>query len=68
MTFYLLKKDSIIFALYRSNLTEMDMKCKQMILLTMKVNNAYHKKLRFIRTKIVNLEIFFRVNTNIIII
>ncbi|XP_022169092.1 odorant receptor 33b-like [Myzus persicae] len=54
------QKDSILFALYSSNWTEMDMKCKQLILLTMKLNNANHKQLKFTRTKIVNLEMFFK--------
>ncbi|CAI6346948.1 unnamed protein product [Macrosiphum euphorbiae] len=54
------QKDSIIFALYSSNWTEMDMKCKKLILLTMKMNNANYKKLKFTRTKIVNLEMFFK--------
>jgi len=61
--FSLFKKDSIIFALYSSNWTEMDMKCKRLILLMMKLNNANHKKLKFTRTKIVNLEMFFKVST-----
>ena len=65
-TFFLSQKDSIIFALYSSNWTEMDMKCKKLILLTMKMNNANYKKLKFTRTKIVNLEMFFKVSTNII--
>jgi len=64
--FFLSKKDSIIFALYSSNWTEMDMKCKKLILLTMKMNNANYKKLKFTITKIVNLEMFFKVNTKII--
>eukprot|EP00102_Acyrthosiphon_pisum_P024972 XP_016662182.1 PREDICTED: odorant receptor 46a-like [Acyrthosiphon pisum] len=54
------QKDSIIFALYSSNWTEMDMKCKKLILLTMKMNNANQKKLKFTRTKIVNLEMFYK--------
>ncbi|XP_060874665.1 odorant receptor 46a-like [Metopolophium dirhodum] len=54
------QKDSIVFALYSSNWTEMDMKCKKLILLTMKMNNANHKKLKFTRTKIVSLEMFFK--------
>eukprot|EP00102_Acyrthosiphon_pisum_P024503 XP_016661713.1 PREDICTED: odorant receptor 4-like [Acyrthosiphon pisum] len=37
------KKDSIIFALYSSNWTEMDMKFKKLTLLTMKMINANHK-------------------------
>jgi len=43
----------------------MDMKFKKLILLTMKMNNANHKVLKFTRTKIVDLEMFFKVNTNI---
>eukprot|EP00102_Acyrthosiphon_pisum_P026807 XP_016664017.1 PREDICTED: uncharacterized protein LOC107885094 [Acyrthosiphon pisum] len=58
--FNLIMKDSIKFALYSSNWTEMDMKCKQLILLTMQLNNANQKKLRFSRTKIVNMEMFFK--------
>ncbi|XP_060857454.1 uncharacterized protein LOC132935036 isoform X1 [Metopolophium dirhodum] len=58
------QKDSIIFALYSSNWTEMDMKCKKLILLTMILNNANHKKLKFTRTKIVNLEMFFKTMGN----
>ncbi|XP_022169059.1 odorant receptor 46a-like [Myzus persicae] len=54
------QKDSIVFALYSSNWTEMDMKCKKLILLTMQLNNANHKKLKFTGTKIVNLEMFFK--------
>lgn len=47
----------------------MDMKCKKLILLTMRMNNANYKKLKFTRTKVVNLEMFFKVNTiNIITI
>ncbi|KAL4098228.1 hypothetical protein QTP88_022872 [Uroleucon formosanum] len=54
------QKDSIIFALYSSNWPEMDMKCKKLILLAMKMNNANQKKLKFTRTKIINLEMFFK--------
>jgi len=46
----------------------MDMKCKKMILLTMKMNNADQKKLRFTSTRTVNLNMFFKVSTIIIII
>jgi len=46
----------------------MDMKCKKLILQTMQLNNANQKKLRFTRTRIVNLEMFFKVRTNEIII
>ncbi|XP_022169091.1 uncharacterized protein LOC111032915, partial [Myzus persicae] len=53
------QKDSMAFALYSSNWTEMDMKCKKLILLTMKLNNTNHKKWKFTRTKIVDLKMFF---------
>ncbi|KAF0766000.1 odorant receptor 46a-like, partial [Aphis craccivora] len=52
------KKDSIIFALYSSNWTEMDIKCKKLILLAMEMNNANHLKMKFTSTKIVNKEMF----------
>eukprot|EP00102_Acyrthosiphon_pisum_P020628 XP_016657838.1 PREDICTED: odorant receptor 46a-like [Acyrthosiphon pisum] len=58
------QKDSIIFALYSSNWTEMDMKCKKLLLLTMKLNNANQKKLKFTRTRIVNMEMFFKTMGN----
>ncbi|XP_022177095.1 uncharacterized protein LOC111038350 [Myzus persicae] len=54
-----IKKDSIIFALYSCNWTEMDMKCKKLILLTMRMNNAHHQKLQYTRTRIINMEIFY---------
>jgi len=44
----------------------MDIKSKKLISLTMKMNNANYKKLRFTRTKIINLEMFFKVSTNIV--
>ncbi|XP_050433969.1 uncharacterized protein LOC126841496 isoform X4 [Adelges cooleyi] len=52
------KKDSIIFALYSSNWPEMDGKCKQLVLLTMQMNNANLVKLRITEKKVVNLEFF----------
>ncbi|XP_025205506.1 uncharacterized protein LOC112601867 [Melanaphis sacchari] len=58
------QKDSIIFSLYSSNWTEMDMKCKKLILLTMRLNNANFKKLKFTTTKIINLEFFFKTMGN----
>ncbi|XP_022160823.1 uncharacterized protein LOC111026938 [Myzus persicae] len=54
------KKDSIIFALYSSNWTEMDMKCKKLISLAMNTHNAHQKKLQYTKTRIVNLEIFYK--------
>jgi len=41
----------------------MNMKCKKLILSTMKLNNTNNQKLKFTRTKIVNLEMFFKVGT-----
>jgi len=43
----------------------MNIKCRKLILLTMRMNNANQKKLKFTRTKIVNLELFFKVSTNL---
>ncbi|KAL4083387.1 hypothetical protein QTP88_028711 [Uroleucon formosanum] len=58
------QNDALIFALYSSNWTEMDMKCKKLILMTMNLNNADNKKLKFTSTKIVNLEMFFKTMGN----
>ncbi|KAL5235853.1 hypothetical protein ACI65C_003263 [Semiaphis heraclei] len=58
------QKESIIFSLYSSNWTEMNMKCKKLILLIMQMNNANEIKLKFTRTKIVNLEMFFKTMGN----
>ncbi|XP_022178692.1 odorant receptor 46a-like [Myzus persicae] len=55
------QKDSIIFALYSSNWTEMNIKCRKLILLTMRMNNTNQKKLKFTGTKIVNLELFYKI-------
>jgi len=46
----------------------MDMKCKKLILLTMKMNNANQRPLKFTRTRIVNLIMFFNVSFLVIII
>ncbi|XP_022183683.1 uncharacterized protein LOC111043137 isoform X2 [Myzus persicae] len=54
------EKDSIIFGLYSCNWTEMDMKCKKLILLTMRMNNAHQPKLQYTRTRIINMEIFYQ--------
>eukprot|EP00102_Acyrthosiphon_pisum_P024466 XP_016661676.1 PREDICTED: odorant receptor 33b-like isoform X2 [Acyrthosiphon pisum] len=54
-----IKKDSITFALYSSNWTEMDMKFKKLILLTMRMNDAHQQKLQYTKTKIINMEIFY---------
>jgi len=39
----------------------MDMKCKILILFTMKINNAHQQKLQYTRTRIINLEMFYKV-------
>ncbi|XP_025205100.1 odorant receptor 46a-like [Melanaphis sacchari] len=58
------QNDSIVFSLYSSNWIEMDMKCKKLILLIMRVNNANFKKLKFTTLKIINLEFFFKTISN----
>ncbi|VVC41125.1 Olfactory receptor, insect [Cinara cedri] len=55
------KKDAIIFSLYSSNWIDMNIKSKQLILLTMKINNVNTLKIMFTNTKIVNLEMFTKV-------
>lgn len=47
--------------LYSCNWTEFDMKLKQLILLTMRINNAHQQKLQYTRTRIINMEIFYQV-------
>ncbi|VVC28587.1 Olfactory receptor, insect [Cinara cedri] len=51
-------KDSIIFALYSSNWTEMDVETRKQIMFAMKMNNTNNSKMKFTLTKIVNLEMF----------
>lgn len=48
----------IIFALYSSNWTAMNLKTKKLILYHMQMNNANNRKLKYTVTKIVNLELF----------
>lgn len=55
------QKESVIFALYSSNWTEMDMKCKKLILFTMNMNNAHQQKLKFSNMRVFSLEMFFGV-------
>jgi len=43
---------------------DMDLKCKELVLMTMKMNNAHQQKLKFSSIYIVNLEMFFRVSTS----
>ncbi|XP_026822408.1 uncharacterized protein LOC113560617 [Rhopalosiphum maidis] len=62
--FFFILKDSVIFALYSSNWTEMNMKCKKLILLTMQMNNVYYKKFRFTKNKVVNLDMFLKTLRN----
>lgn len=58
----LLQKDSINFALYDSNWTEMNIEFKKLLLHTMRMNNAYNFKLKATTKQIVNLELFTNVN------
>lgn len=55
------QKESIIFSLYSSNWTEMDMKYENCILLIMKMNNAHPNKLKFSQLRVVNLQMFLGV-------
>jgi len=41
----------------------MDIKCKKNILLTMKINNIHQQKIQYTRARIVNLEMFYKVCT-----
>ncbi|XP_025205601.1 putative odorant receptor 92a [Melanaphis sacchari] len=52
------QKDTMNFALYSSNWTAMSIKYKNILLLTMQMNDAEKLKLRISLTKIVNLEMF----------
>lgn len=53
----------MLFALYSSKRIEMDIECKKLILLTMRMNYANKQKLQFTRTNIVYREMFFKVRT-----
>ncbi|CAI6344534.1 unnamed protein product [Macrosiphum euphorbiae] len=55
-----IKKDAISFALYSSNWTEMKMKYKKLILLTMRMNDAHQKKFHYTMTRTINIEIFYQ--------
>lgn len=57
----------MVFALYSSNWTEMNIKLKKTILLAMQLNNAHQKKLQYSKTKVVNLEMFFQVRKLLLI-
>lgn len=52
----------MIYALNVSDWVVMDIKCKKLLLMAMKMNNANQKKLRFSQLKIINLEFFFSVS------
>jgi len=58
---FIFQKESLIFALYSTNWTEMDIKFKKLILLVMKINNAHQLKLKISPLNTVNLELFCKV-------
>ncbi|XP_025412114.1 odorant receptor 2a-like [Sipha flava] len=53
--------DSINFALYNCNWTEMNIKFKKLLLLTMRVKNTSNLKLNVTTQMVVNLELFTNV-------
>jgi len=57
----LFQKDSMNFALYSSDWTAMSIKYKNMLLFTMRMNDAEKLKLKISLRKIVNLEMFANV-------
>ncbi|XP_050439123.1 odorant receptor 94a-like [Adelges cooleyi] len=52
------QKNEINFALYSSDWTNMDSKCRKLILFALRMNNANRLTMRVTETKIVNLEMF----------
>lgn len=58
---FVFQKESIIFALYESNWMDMDIKCRNLILFTMRLNNAHKQKMKFSRLRVVNMEMIFTV-------
>lgn len=53
-----MQRDSINFAIYSSDWTNMDLKAKKLILLTMKMNDANRLQMKASPRKIINLQIF----------
>jgi len=56
------------FALYSSNWTDMSIKFKKLLLLTMRINNAENLKMKISIKRMVNMEMFADVRTTIILI
>jgi hypothetical protein len=54
----LFQKESLNFALYSSGWTESSIKCKKILLLAMRLNNAEKLKLQITKKQIVNFELF----------
>ncbi|XP_050436543.1 uncharacterized protein LOC126843211 [Adelges cooleyi] len=54
------EKEAIIFALYSTGWTEMDMESKRTVLLAMNMNNANNLCLRFTKDKLVDLNLFLK--------
>ncbi|XP_060834790.1 uncharacterized protein LOC132917852 [Rhopalosiphum padi] len=61
------QKESMNFALYSSNWTDMNIKFKKLLLFTMRVNNAENLKMKISINRIVNMEMFSDVRTIIVI-
>lgn len=59
--FILFKIDSMNFAIYSCNWTEMNLQCKKFILLKMNMDNASQMQLKITVEKVVNLEMFLSV-------
>eukprot|EP00102_Acyrthosiphon_pisum_P020077 XP_016657287.1 PREDICTED: uncharacterized protein LOC107882832 [Acyrthosiphon pisum] len=54
----MLKRESMNFALYSSNWTDMSIKFKKLLLLTMRMNDAENLKMKISMKRIVNMEMF----------
>ncbi|XP_050527938.1 odorant receptor 46a-like [Daktulosphaira vitifoliae] len=52
------RKDSLVFGVYNSNWTEMNLESKKLVLLTMKMNNAHQSKMKITRYKTIDLTMF----------
>ncbi|XP_029342216.1 uncharacterized protein LOC107882832 [Acyrthosiphon pisum] len=52
------QRESMNFALYSSNWTDMSIKFKKLLLLTMRMNDAENLKMKISMKRIVNMEMF----------
>lgn len=58
------QKSEVNFGLYSSNWTEMDLKFKKTLLLTMQMNAAHRRVIKISPLYVVNLEMFSQVSDN----